>query len=136
MSNTLMNAYATGTINTCRFVVPDTSHPNGAAQAADGTHLTLGVSGNAGRLRPDPDFSDANVLVAALVGEVVKINPPGNVSVDLYCNAGWNPGDLLMPDASGYGIVATTGKFYGARAEGPGTVGALCPVTVISGLLP
>ncbi len=134
--NTLMNAYANGTINTCRFVVPDTTHPNAATQAADGTHLPLGIAGNAGRLRPDPDLSDANVLVHAIAGETCRINPPGNVSVDLYCNFAWAPGDLLMADASGKGIVATTGKYYGARAESAGVVDALCPVTVITGLLP
>lgn len=134
--STLMNARAGGTINTCRFVVPDTTHPNGALQAADGDTLPLGISQDASRLRPDPDFSDANVLIAALEGETIGIHPPGHASVSLYCNFAWASGDLLMPDASGYGIVATTGKYYGARAEGPGTVGALCPVTVVTGLIP
>jgi len=134
--STLLNAYAAGTINTCRFVVPDASHPNAAIQAADATHLPLGIAQNASRLRPDPDFAASDVLIAAITGETIGIHPPGNVSVDLLCAAAWNPGDLLMSDANGKGIVATTGKYYGARAEGPGTVGAICPVTVITGLLP
>lgn len=134
--STLQNAYAAGTINTCRFVVPHTSHPNAAIQASDATHLPLGISQNSSRLRPDPEFDAADVLVAAIEGETIGIHPPGSVSVDLLCAAAWNPGDLLMADANGKGIVATTGKYYGARAEGPGTVGALCPVTVIAGLLP
>ena len=56
--------------------------------------------------------------------------------VDLFCNEAWEPGDLLMPDANGKGVVATTGNFYGARAQSAGTVGALCPVDVVCGLLP
>lgn len=134
--STLLNAYAAGTINTCRFVVPDATHPNAAIQAADATHLPLGISQNASRLRPDPDFDPTDALIAAIAGETIGIHPAGSVSVDLLCAAAWNPGDLLMSDANGKGIVATTGKFYGARAEGPGTVGALCPVTVVTGLLP
>src|SRR5258708_5897469 len=134
--STLQNAYAAGTINTCRFVVPATSHPNAAIQASDATHMPLGIALNAGRLRPDPDFLASDVLVAALTGETIGIHPPGSTSVDLLCAAAWNSGDLLMSDANGSGIVATTGKFYGARAEGPGTVGAICPVMVITGLLP
>ncbi|HEY4259023.1 MAG TPA: hypothetical protein VGM98_02635 [Schlesneria sp.] len=134
--STLMNARAGGTINTCRFVVPDTSHANGAVQASDGTHLPLGIAQQAGRLRPDPVFTSTQVLEAAEVGEVIGIYPPGCVGVGLLCNATWSAGDLLMSDSTGQGVVATTGKFYGARAEGPGTVGAICPVTVITGLLP
>ncbi len=133
---TLMNAYAGATINTCRFVKASTTHPNAAIQATDGDSLTLGISTNAGRLRPDPDFTAAQVLEAAQAGEQVGIHPPGDVSVDLQCAFAWSPGDLLMPDADGKGIVATTGKYYGARAESAGVVGALCPVTVISGSVP
>lgn len=134
--NTLMNARAGATINICRFVIPDDSHANGALQAANGDVLPLGISHQAGRLHPDPNYSDAAVLEAAKVGEPVGIYPQGTVGVGLTCAAAWDPGDLLMADADGKGIVATTGKFYGARAEGPGTVGAICPVTVVTGLLP
>jgi hypothetical protein len=132
----LQNAYAAGTINTCRFVVPATGHPNGALQASNGTTLPLGVSQQSGRLHPAPEASAADVLEAARTGETVGIYPPGCVGVGLLCAAAWNPGDLLMSDANGKGIVATTGKFYGARAESAGTIGAICPVTIITGLLP
>ena len=134
--STLMNAYATATINVCRFVKADTSHPNGAKQCDDGDELPLGISSNASRLRPDPDFTSTQVLEAAQAGEPIAIHPPGNVSVDLACAFAWSPGDLLMPDADGKGIVATTGKYYGARAESAGVVGALCPVTVVTGSVP
>lgn len=134
--DSLMNSRAGGTINTCRFVVPDTTHANGAIQASDATHLPLGISHQAGRLRPDPDFTDAAVLEAAQAGEPVAIYPVGAVGVLLLCVEAWAIGDLLMSDADGKGKICTTGKYYGARAEGAGTVGATCPVTVITGLMP
>ncbi|MBS0205001.1 MAG: hypothetical protein JSS49_19005 [Planctomycetes bacterium] len=134
--STLQNAYAAGTINTSRFVVASTTHPNAAIQATDGTKLVLGISTNASRRHPDPEYTQTQIDEAAIQGEVIGIHPPGTVGVDLLCNVAWNPGDLLMPDANGMGIVATTGKYYGARAQTAGTVGALCPVDVVCGLTP
>lgn len=133
---TPLNAYAGATIYTARFVKASTSHANAAIQADDGDELVLGISTNASRLHPSPDFTDAAVLEAAQAGENIAIHPPGQVSVDLTCAFAWSPGDLLMPDADGKGVVATTGKYYGARAESAGVVGALCPVTVVTGSVP
>jgi len=133
---TLQNAYAAGTIHTSRFVIASSTHPNAALQAADGTVLPLGISTSASRQHPDPDASQADVNRAALTGETVAIHPPGTVGADLLCNAAWDPGDLLMADADGKGVVATSGNFYGARAQSAGTVGALCPVDIVCGLMP
>lgn len=135
MFHTPMNARAGGTIMTSRFVIPDTTHANGAIQAIDGTVRPLGISGNAGRVRPDPDFSQTQTDTAATVGEMVTIYGEGAMAVDLLCAAAWNPGDLLMPDADGKGVVATATHFYGARAQGPGVIGALCPVDVLCGVI-
>lgn len=132
MTATLRNARAGGTINVCVFVKADTGNPNGALQAAGATVPLIGISANFNRQNPDPSLSDATALNAALVGEVIAIHPAGAVSVDLTCNATWNPGDQLTSDASGFGVVATTGQYVGARAETVGVVGALCPVTVLS----
>lgn len=135
MSNTLQNARAGGTINTCRFVIPDTTHPNGAVQAGAATVLPIGISTDASRLRPDPNFTSTQVLEAAELGEVIGIYPPGSVGVSLYCKAAWNPGDLLMSDTDGGGLVCTSGSYYGARAQSAGTIGALCAVDVVVGLM-
>lgn len=134
--STLQNAYAAGTIRTSRFVVAATTHPNAAVQASDGTDLPLGISTNASRRHPDPEYTQAQIDEAAIQGEIVGIHPPGTVGVDLLCNAAWSPGDLLMSDANGKGIVATSGNYYGARAQSAGTVGALYPVDIICGLTP
>ncbi len=132
---TLQNARAGATINCTRFVIASTTEPNTALQASSGSVNTIGISANWSRANPDPDQTDAAALIAALVNENVAIYAQGSVGVDLYCNATWSPGDLLMPDASGFGIVATAGNFYGARAQGAGVVGALCPVDVVFGQL-
>lgn len=131
----LQSMYANATINICRILIPDSAHTNSVKQAINGTIRPTGVSGNGGRLRPDPDFAQSDVDVAALAGENVAVFADGSRSVDLYCNAAWSPGDLIMSDASGYGIVATSGNYYVGRATGPGTVGTLCPIDVEPGLL-
>lgn len=130
---TIQNARAGATINVCRFVVASTVDPNSALQAANATTRPIGISHNFSRANPDPDQTDATALEAARVNENVAIHDEGSVGVDLYCNFAWSPGDLLMSDASGFGIVATTGNWYGARAQTAGTVGALCPVDVVIG---
>lgn len=134
--NSLMNSRAGGTINTCRIVVPDTSHANGAIQASNGDVLPLGISSQAGRLHPDPNYTDAAVLEAAQTGEPVGIYPSGSVGVGLLCAEAWTAGDLIMADSNGKGIIATTGKFYVGVAESNGTLSAICPVRVQTGLKP
>lgn len=127
--------YATGTINICRIVIPDSSHVNGSQQAVDGTVLPLGISMNAGRVNPDPNFSQSTVDQAALVGENIGILGAGEGGVDLLCAVTWNPGDLVMADANGKGIPCTAGNYYVGRAQGTGTVGALNPIDVMPGLM-
>lgn len=132
MSNTLQNAYAEGTISVSRVVVAGTTHRNSAKQATGATVAPLGIATNAGRVRPDPSFSQSTVDQAALVGENIAFHPAGSVGVDGYCNFAWASGDLLMSDANGKLIVATAGSWVVARAQGPGTVDALCAVDVLS----
>jgi hypothetical protein len=134
----LQNAYATGTINICRICIRDGTHANGAKQAVDGTVNPLGVANQASRVRPDPDISAADATAldkAAIAGENISIFGRGAVGVSVFCNAAWNPGDPIMADANGLGIVATSGNYYVGFAETSGTVNALCPVTVDPGLL-
>lgn len=135
MADTPLGYRAGGTINICRFVVADTANPNGALQASDSTHAPLGISTDQVKTRPDPDVvADPNVI-AAVTGDAIRVHPNGKKGVSLYCNAAWAAGDLLMADASGFGIVATSGNWYGARAQTAGTVGSLCTVDVFVGQL-
>lgn len=134
-ADTLQNARAGATINCTRFVIASTTEPNTALQASAATVNTIGISANFSRANPDPDQTDAVALIAALVNENVAIYAQGSVGVDLYCNDTWAPGALIMSDASGFGITATAGNWYGARAQTAGVVGALCPVDVFIGQL-
>ena len=135
MNNSVQNMRAGGTIKVSRFVVPDTTANNSAIQASNGNTLPLGIATNAGRLNPDPNYSQSSVDQAAIANENVGIHGPGSTGVDLYCAFAWSPGDLLMPDSNGEGVVATAGQYYGARAQTAGVVGALCPVDVVTGLV-
>ncbi len=131
----LQNMYANGTIVCATIVIPDSTHINSVKAAVDGSVLPAGIASNAPRVRPDPSFtmSALSAMQAAIAGEILEVYGPGSTGVDLYCNAVWSPGDLIMADASGYGVVATTTNYYAARAQGTGVVGAYCPVDVMVG---
>ena len=136
MANQYQNMYANSTVPCSVFVIPDTSHFNSVKTATVATTRPTGISMNSRRKRPDPDFTGMDAQsgqVAAIAGEGVGVWVDGAASIDLYCNATWTTGDLLMADGSGFGIVATTGNYYGARACATGVVGALCPVDVVIG---
>lgn len=131
-----LNMMANSTINISTILVPDGTAPNACNQAANGTVLPLGVASDASRSRPDPDIATGNVLnIAALQYENIRVFGRGATAVPLYCNYAWSPGDLIMSDSNGYGIECTSGSYYVGRAEGPGTVGAYCPITVDPGLM-
>lgn len=131
----IQNMRAGATINVSLFVLASTTEPNTVLQAAKATTPPQGISVNYNRANPDPSMSDATALVAALVNETIGVHSFGETGVDLTCAVAWAPGDLLMSDANGAGIVATTGNWYGAQAQSTGVVGALCPVNVMIGLM-
>lgn len=130
--NVSMSCRAAGTINRCRFVKPATAADHSALQSAEATILPLGISTDQVKTRPDPDIAADPNIIAAVTGDPIKVFVAGAIC-SLDCAAAWTAGDLLMPDGSGKGIVATTGNYYGARALTAGTVGSLCTVQVISG---
>lgn len=132
----MQNQYAESAISVSRVVVRGTTHDNSVKQAVNATVLPSGISQPAGRLNPDPNYTQSNVDVAANTGENVGVYGPGSTGVPLYCNAAWAPGDLIMADASGKGVVCTTGKYYVARAQSTGVADTYCPVDVIIGLMP
>lgn len=135
MANQLQSMYANATVPCSVIVIPDSTHNNSVKKAADGTVVPSGVATNAARTRPDPDFSQTTQAqqVAAIAGEYLGVYTNGATGVDLYCNATWAAGDLIMADASSFGIVATSGNYYVGRAQTAGVVGALCPIDVFVG---
>lgn len=131
----IQNMRAGATINVSLFVTASTTEPNTVLQASNATAVPQGISVNYNRANPDPSMSDNTALIAALVNENIGVHSLGETGVDLTCAFAWSPGDLLMSDANGQGIVATTGNWYGAQAQSAGVVGALCPVNVVIGLM-
>lgn len=131
--NAIQFMRADATINVVRILIPSTSAYNSAIQAVDGTIKPLGISQNWSRANPDPAQSDATALQAALVNENIGVWANGSTGIDLYCNATWSPGDLIMADSNGYGIVATSTNYHVGRAETAGVIGTYCAVTVDTG---
>jgi hypothetical protein len=135
MANQYQNMWANSTIPCSVILVPDATHNNSVKQAVSGAIRPSGISVNSNRTRPDPDFSLTTQAqqIAAIAGEEVVVWVDGATGVDLVCNYPWLAGDLVMSDSNGYGIEVTAGNFYVARAQTPGTVGALCPVDIVIG---
>ena len=131
--NTIQNMRCDGDINVSRVVVAATDNPNSCSQASAGTPRPLGISWDRSKLDPNPNYTAAQLLIAGNAGDPIGIWSEGAVGVPLYCNYAWNPGDLLMSDASGYGIQVTSGNYYVARAQTAGVVGSYCSVDVVIG---
>lgn len=134
-TNQVQNMYANSTVPCSIIVVRDATHNNAVKVAANATVEPAGVSWNSARTRPDPDFSQSTQAqqVAAIAGESIGVYGPGATGVDLYCNATWAIGDPIMADASGFGIVATSGNYHVGFAQTAGVIGALCPVDISIG---
>lgn len=135
MANQYQAMYANATVGCSLIVIRDSTHANSVKIGVDGTVVPVGISTNAARTRPDPDFSQSTQAqqVAANAGETVGVHCVGATGVDLVCNATWSVGDPIMADSAGKGIVATTGNYYVGFAQTVGVVGALCPVDVQPG---
>lgn len=131
-TNQFQNMYANSTIPCSIILVRDSTHNNSVKTAANATVEPVGISWNSARTRPDPDFSQSiqSQQVAAIQGESVGVFCLGATGVDLYCNATWSVGDPIMADASGFGIVATSGNYHIGFAQTAGVIGALCPVDI------
>lgn len=121
---------AGGDIIVSTFVKPSTTEDHTVLQAEAGG-IPSGIAQNAGRLHPSPDFSQADISLAAKDGESLQVHTAGETSVDLLCGGTWTAGDFLIPMAGGGGTPATGGSWAGARALTAGVIGRLCPVEVL-----
>ena len=149
-------------IKVSRFVTDETAGglvgPKVIKQAVDGDSPVIGVST---QHSSDPEYPEkkeqfeAGVVAAGgTVGssDATTYTPlacPGTSTVPRECMVYGRPGqecglkinatialgDLLMPDANGLGIVATTGKYYGARALQAGVAGETINVEITRGQL-
>ena len=120
---------AAGDITVSTFVKPTTTADN-TVELAGAAAIPCGIAQNAGRLHPSSDFSQANISLAAKVGEELNVHQPGE-SCDLLVDTTWAAGDFLIPAASGGGKPASGGSWAGARALTAGVAGSLCLVQVL-----
>ena len=121
---------ARGTIRVSRFV--NVSGNSTVAEATTGDALPIGISQAGGRTPPIPDVT-TDPVQSAQSGENVQVFTIGEECL-LRGGATFAAGALLMSDADGDGIGATSGKYHGAVAlEACGGAGELVLVQVLNG---
>lgn len=126
---------AGGDINPSRFVMHSAAADFTVLQATADSN-PVGISQEYAQDAPIPGAS----TLAATAGRHVNVYSPmsgdDNAST-VYLELGGTVtrGARLMPDSSGRGITATTGKYFGAVALESGVTGELIKVAPTSGLL-
>ncbi len=125
---------ANGTIAPASFAAADTSGPNLAVQAINGSLPIIGVVGDPQKRAPGLAGSDS--AVAAELGDAVRIYSLGQVCTITLAGS-VIAGQLLMPgNSAGGAVTATSGNYYGARATQSGGSGARVQCQVEFGKLP
>ena len=125
-----------GTIEPARFVKRSTAADFTVLQA-DADSFPCGISQRWAAVAPLSGAASA----AGISGDMIQVHQPGmsgeghDSTVWLLLGGTVTRGSLLMPDADGKGIAATTGKYYGALADESGVSGEYIRVTPISGIL-
>ena len=129
---------AAGEVPTSVFVTMDGVGQDFAVVKAGADAFPYGISGQGGKFAPLPSVT-ADPPVHAEAGDPCKIHMPGfdpqDSTVMLRIGASVTRGQRLMPNSSGYGIPATTGKYYGAIADQSGASGDVILVTPAQGLV-
>ena len=131
---------ANGNIGVSVFVKISTARDFGIEQCAAGTDKPFGISQVGPRTPPNVDqalfgTTVANASLAAISGETLMMFSLGDNAPLTAGTGGWNPGDLLMSDANGDGVVFVSGagNYYGARALSACNAGELGDVEIIFG---
>jgi hypothetical protein len=105
---------------------------NQVVAADDGDEPLVGIVHNGSRMAPIPEVT---TVLAAKEGETVMVYGIGDTCEVKVGAAALDAGDLIMADANGLAIAATTGKYYIARALIDAAAGAMCNVQVMPGQL-
>ncbi len=115
---------ASATILTSRFV--KISGPGTVAQQNSAGAMCMGISQDGGREAPVP-LNQTSPVEAARVNETLDIKVAavhhGQFPMLTLGTGGITAGQLLMSDANGAGVLATTGLWAGAIAEETGVAG-------------
>jgi len=123
-------AYANGDINICRIVVADLTIPNGVVQATASSVLPLGVAWDRSKLEPNPNYTSAQLAIAANAGDGIGVFTDGEIC-SVYCNDGSiTAGQLVMADGSGKAVAGTSGHYVVGRAQSVGVADTLLTIEV------
>ncbi len=121
-----------GDINPARFVKRSAAADFTVLQA-DADSMPCGISQRWAEVAPLPGAS----TLAGTTGGLIQVHQPGmsgdphDSTVFLELGGNVTRGALLMPNASGQGITATSGKYAGAIADESGSTGELIRVTPV-----
>lgn len=121
-----------GTINPARFVKRSAAADFTVLQA-DADAMPCGISQRAAEVAPTSGASTA----AGTSGGLIQVHQPGmsgdphDSTVLLELGGTVTRGSLVMPDADGKGVTATSGKYAGAIADESGVSGELIKVTPV-----
>ncbi len=122
---------AGGTIAVSTFVKIDVTADNQVVAATGVTDKPIAVATEASALAPIPGAATS----AATVGVPVKVYGVGEICNLSIGAGGCTRGDFLASDATGNGVTAVAGNYYGAYALASATAGALTRVQVMFGKL-
>lgn len=121
-----------GDINGARFVKRSTAADFTVLQA-DADAVPCGISQRWAEVAPLPGAS----TLAGTAGGMIQVHQSGmsgdphDSTVFLELGGTVTRGSLLMPDANGKGITATSGKYAGAIADESGVSGEFIRVTPV-----
>ncbi len=122
--------WASGNINPSSFVKLGTADDFFAAQATSNADVIYGVA-QAGAFDP-PGISGSTAYAANAPPplEEILVYHQGDVCGLVAGTAGYSAGSLLTSDVNGYGVAATSGNYYGARALETAKAGCIGRVEV------
>lgn len=103
---------AGGDINPARFVSLATTANQTVNESNGGDTTVIGISTEAAKAAPQTGAS----TLAAESGDQVRVHMMGENCLLVIGAGGCTAGDLLVPDADGKGVTATTGQYAFARA--------------------
>ncbi len=126
---------ASGPIAPSTIVCMDPYNDYQVVQATGTTRTFIGIAQKGtnvpGGLATATGGSETNY--AAQANEELEVFTSGDVCPLTIGAGGCIPGSLLTSDSSGNGIIASSGNYYAAQAQGTGNVGDLVNVLVMFG---
>jgi hypothetical protein len=129
----IFSRLCSGNVTVSSFVKVDSANPEHVILCSANTDAALGISQEGAYLPPIPQQTGTQ-YAGTTTSPPIRIYGPGTDQVLLITGTGgFSAGDLIMSDANGAGVTATSNNLYNAQAqETQTTAGILARVTVLS----